>query len=357
VDLDRVVLAPKVALAALFAVLALAVLEATARFGYRESPGERNAFGYSYDAGVEVSQSFVSISRAASRGFWPQRYPAVAPQGTKRIVLVGDSAARGPSLERSVGEGLRKCLGEHYGIRAEVWNLSSPGYGSRRKAIVVRRALEFRPDLVVYNAGITTEYEDSREWERYVEYHSWHPRHWVDQLPFIGRVKLSKVERLYWEWLPEQVRNASLEDPLASRIAAIADKTNTGFWTPLMLSNLDATADEVTRSGARLVILVRSHFDFGAGQIGDHGLDDIIAPRYTSRPGVTVASERALLSPHLGAAKLFSDSSHWTDAGKEVVACGLADTAARLLAARDGSPAARVNGLAPIRAATARPSG
>lgn len=330
-DLDRAPLAPKIAAAAVFAAVALVTLELIARFGYHESPADRNAFGYSRDTSFSVRDSVVSISSAASRRLWPQRYPAAAPAGVRRIAVIGDSAARGPSLERSVSEALRRALRSCYGIEAEVWNLSSPGYGSRRKAVIALRALEFRPDLIVYNAGVSTEYEDSREWERYMEYHSWHPRHWVDQLPFLGRVKLSKVERLYWEWLPEDVRNASLENPLAARIAAIASKSNSSYWTPLMLPNLDGTADEVLRSGARLVILVRSHFEFGTGQIDDSGLDYAIERHYASRPGIAVLSERALLSPHVGTTRMFADSSHWTDAGKDVIARGVADTVAKLL--------------------------
>jgi hypothetical protein len=336
VDLDRLPFAPKITAAAASAVLVLVLFELIARFGYRESPADRNAFGYSRGTSIVVGDSVVSISSAASRRLWSQRYPIVAPPGTRRIVLVGDSAARGPSLERSVSEALRSRLRGCYGIEAEVWNLSSPGYGSRRKAVIASRALEFHPDLIVYNAGVSTEYEDSREWERYLEYHSWHPRHWVDQLPFLGRVKLSKIEKLYWEWVPEDVRNASLEEPLAARIAAIASKSDAKYWTPLMLANLDGTTDEVLRSGARLVILVRSHFDFGAGRIDDSGLDEAIGRRYGERPGVAVVSERALLSPHLGTSRLFNDTSHWTDAGKDVIAQGVADSAARLLGA-DGS--------------------
>jgi hypothetical protein len=195
----------------------------------------------------------------------------------------------------------------------------------------VEKALEFHPDLVIYDAGVTTEYEDTREWERYLEYHSWHPRHWVDQLPFLGRVKLSKIERWYWNWLPEDVRAMSLEEPLQLRISAIASKTDTAYWTPKMLSNLDRTVEEVRRSGAPMLILVRSHFDFRSGRVEDAGLDEEVMERYGKRPGVAVESSRALLGSHADAAKLFSDSSHWTDAGKEVIASGLAGPASRLL--------------------------
>jgi hypothetical protein len=333
-DLDRLYLAPKLVAPAIAAVAALIVLELGAYLGYNESPAARNAFGYSKDIAFSVDKSFVGIAPASSRRFWTQRYPLVAPQGTKRVVLIGDSASRGPSLARSVSEALRQQLDARCGIRAEVWNLSSPGYGSRRKEIVVGKALEFHPDLVIYDAGVSTEYEDSREWERYLEYHSWHPRRWVDQLPFLGRVKLSKVERLYWEWLPEDVRAASLNESLDVRISAIASKSNTAYWTPLMLSNLDRTVDAIRQAGATMLILVRSHVDLGSGAVVDAGLDREIAQRYALRTGIAVASSRALLSSSGEVKRLFADTSHWTDAGKDVIADGLVEPASRLL----GSP-------------------
>ena len=331
VDHDRLPLSPKIAVSAAVAAAALAVLELGAYFFWHESPADRNAFGYSRDAAFTVKASVVLISPAASRSFWGQRYPATTPPLTKRVVLIGDSAARGPSLERSVSEALRTQLDTRCGIRAEVWNLSSAGYGSRRKEIVVEKALEFHPDLVIYDAGVTTEYEDTREWERYLEYHSWHPRHWVDQLPFLGRVKLSKVERLYWNWLPEEVRAASLNEPLDVRISAIASKSDTAYWTPLMLSNLDRTADAIRQSGVPMLILVRSHLDPVSGAVEDAGLDHEIAERYVQRSGIAVVSGRALLSSHGDLTRLFADTSHWTDAGKDVIAAGLVGPASRLL--------------------------
>ncbi len=215
-------------------------------------------------------------------------------------------------------------------MRTEVWNLSSPGYGSRRKQIVVDKALEFRPDLIIYHAGVTTEYEDSREWERYTEYHSWHPRHWVDQLPFLGRVKLSKVERLYWQWLSEDVRAASLEDPLEVRIAAIASKSDSRYWMPKMLSNLDRTVEEIREAGVPLLILTHASFDRGSARVSDAGLDKAIAERYALRPGVMVVSSREVFSSRPDVSALFSDNSHWTSAGMNVVARVLANFVAPL---------------------------
>jgi hypothetical protein len=219
-------------------------------------------------------------------------------------------------------------------MRTEVWNLSSPGYGSRRKHVVVVKALEFHPDLIIYHAYTGTEYEDSREWERYMEYHSWHPRHWTDQLAFLGRVKLSKLERLYWQWLPEDVRAASLEDPLAMRIAAIASKTDSRYWMPKMLLNLDRTVEEVREAGVPLLILVEATFDPASGRVTDAGLDKAIAERYGSRPGVMVTSNRELFASRPDVSALFADTSHWTSAGMNVVARALGNSVGRFFNGR-----------------------
>jgi len=330
-DLDRLDYAPKIVVSAIIAIVAVAILEFWAYFGFHESSAERNAFGYSRDASFSVEGPSVAITRSASRSFWAQRYPRARPPGWKRIMVIGDSAARGASLDDSVAGALRRQLSERCAMRAEVWNLSSPGYGSRRKQLVVDKVLEFHPDLIIYHAGVTTEYEDSREWERYTEYHSWHPRHWVDQLPFLGRVKLSKVERLYWQWLPEDVRAASLEDPLAMKMAGIASKTDSRYWTPKMLSNLDRTVEEVREAGVPFLILVHAYLDPSSGRVIDAGLDKAIAERYASRTGVMVVSNRELFLSHPDASVLFFDASHWTSAGMNVVARALGNFVGRLL--------------------------
>jgi hypothetical protein len=329
-DLDQLSNARKIVIPTIVAVVALVILEFWAYFGFHESSAERNAFGYSREAAFSVDEAFVAIAPAASRRFWTQRYPKVMPPGWKRIMVIGDSAIRGATLVDSLTEVLRRELSEHCAMSAQVWNLASPGYGSRRKAVVVQKALEFRPDLIIYHAGLTTEYEDDREWERNATYHSWHPSHWVDQLPFLGRAKLSKLEKAYWQLLPEDVRAASLEDPLSVRLAAIASKTDSSYWMPKMLSNLDRTVAEVRAAGVPILILVHAFFDPASGRVTDAGLDRAIADRYASRPGVMIVSNRELFSSSPDASDLFFDTSHWTFAGTDVVARALGILVGRL---------------------------
>jgi len=83
-----------------------------------------------------------------------------------------------------------------------------------------------------------------------------------------------------------------------------------------------------------MLIFVRSHFDFASGAVVDGGLDREIEERYAPRKGIVVESSRALLSSRGDAKRLFADTSHWTDAGKDVIAGGLVEPVSRLL----GSP-------------------
>ena len=317
-------LAPRIALAAGIAFVVLVTMELIAYFEFDESPANRNAFGYSADAGISVERDVVSIAPTSSRRFWQQKYPRTAPPGVKRIIVVGDSAVRGPSLDASLTQALQDALAKHGGIQAEVWNLSSPGYGSQRKALIMQRALEFAPDLIVYHAGITTEYEDAREWERYLAYHSWHPRHWIDQLPFLGRARLAKLERGYWQMLPESVRADSNEDPLAVRLAAIVSKQDTAFWLPRMLSTLDGTIAQAVQARVPIILVTHVIYDASMRTMKDFGLDQALVERYASQPGVTVLANREVFAKQPDVAALFADSSHWTDAGKDALAAALA---------------------------------
>jgi hypothetical protein len=354
-DLERLIFARKIAACLAAALAALACLELVAGIGFHESAVERNAFGFDRETAFSLDGPRVNISPAASRRFWAQSYPLNKPEGWKRVVVVGDSAARGGALDDSISDSLRAQLADRCGLHAEVWNLSSPGYGSRRKAIVVDKALDFHPDLIIYHAGLTTEYEDGREWERYREYHSWHPRHWADQLPFVGRVKLSKLEKLYWRWLPDDVRALSTQDPLEVRLAAITSKFDGEYWRPRMLSNLDETVAEAGRARVPMIILVHANFDAASGRLDDSGLDRAIAERYASRSGIAVVSNRSLFAGEPDVAALFYDVSHWTSAGKDAIARALARPAALLAGASPRCSAEPITPAAtPPRSSAAR---
>ena len=117
-DLHQLRYAPKIVISVIIATAVLAVFEFWAFFGFDESAVERNSFGFSSDAAFAIDDRYVGIGPAASRRFWPQRFPVVKPPNFRRIVVIGDSVMRGASLEDSFTEILRTDLGKDCGIIA-----------------------------------------------------------------------------------------------------------------------------------------------------------------------------------------------------------------------------------------------
>jgi hypothetical protein len=311
----------RIAKAMVSALLIWIALEIFAYVGFQERPEDRNDFGYSSTAGFVVNEREVRLVRAASRQFWPQTYPLHASPGTMRIVLIGDSVLRGEAWETSVAGYLTRQLAT-CGIAAEVWNLSSAGYGSRRKDVVLSEALNFDPAFVIYHANFTTEYEDAREWERREEAHGWHPQNWPSKLPFLGRVKLSLVEKVFWPWIPATVRSAGQADGDPERAAAISSKSDKDYWIPRMLPILSESIKKVRSKAIPIVLLSRVH-RLDGDHLDDYGLDAALQ-RFALDPGVRVLSTKALLSNTPAPGQLFADSSHWHRAGHELVAQALA---------------------------------
>jgi hypothetical protein len=282
------------------------------------------SFGYGEDTGFLVGRDAVELRRAAGRSLWTQKFPLHKTDGTKRIVVIGDSVLRGGSEAGSLSGKLRERLAA-CGVQAEVWNLSSPGYGSRRKDIVTRKALEFRPDLVIYHVNYTTEYEDEREWQRKLSHASNYPRLWPEKLPLVGRIKLSKTEKVLWKWLPAEVRNtkdaqaeAETADPDTAR-EAIQSKQDAAYWIPRMLGQLKETVAMVRRTGAPVLLLSRADLSSDRASLNDAGLDRALAA-FSNDRGIRVLSTREIFGSVPSFQKLFIDASHWVPAGHAIMA-------------------------------------
>lgn len=332
VALEHAELAPRVLRAALLTLAAIVALELVAFYQYRQRPLERMQFGYAKDAGFKEEEGRVLIRRSASRALWDQSYPLAKPPGTARVMLVGDSILRGGSYEDSAAGRLRRDL-EKCGVPAEVWNLSSPGYGSQRKHLMVEKALEYRPDLVVYQANVTTEYEDSREWERKERHASWHPGFWPEKLPLIGRISLSKNEQVFWKWLDREVR-AGLDPAGADLEQALRSKSDIDYWMPIMLGNFRKTAALLKEAQVPLLVLARASLVDDTAEMTDFGLEGEI-DALAREAGFAWLSTRKIFSQG-DARKYFFDGTHWTHAGHERVGAALLQQSLALLGKRCG---------------------
>ena len=186
--------------------LVLIAIEGASRLWMTDIFSGRFEYGYHPTAGfIEHPDGSIELRRTGGRHFYPQQFNAIRPAGTLRIITIGDSISRGATLEQSypwlLGEELRRD-----GYAVEALNFSVPGYGARRKMIVLRQALQYQPDLVVLHLGMSNEFEDERDAARARDAASWHPRNWLMKSYLIRRLYEYKTEYVFLRWLPAQIR-------------------------------------------------------------------------------------------------------------------------------------------------------
>src|SRR5712692_8759262 len=116
----------------LFVAALLVLGELAMRTFYSRGLSGRFEYGYHPTAGFqENADGSLDLIRAGGRKFLPQHYRRKKPDGVFRIMVVGDSVPRGPSLVDAYPARLAELLRQR-GIAAEGWNLCLPGYGAHR---------------------------------------------------------------------------------------------------------------------------------------------------------------------------------------------------------------------------------
>jgi hypothetical protein len=333
--LERIELAPRVLAAALGALALVVLLEIGAFTLARQNPVERMNFGFSDSAAFAEKDGELRIRRSSFRAVWDQTYPVAKPAGVTRIVLVGDSVLRGGSYEESAAGQLKQRLAQ-CGVAAEVWNLSSPGYGAQRKHIMVRKALGYQPDLVVYHANVTTEYDDRSEWERRQRFASWHPGFWPDKLPLIGRITMSMNEQVFWKWLDREVR-AGFDPHGADLEQAIRSKSDTEYWMPLMLEKFRGTLTMVDAAGVPLVVITRGDLIDGTATMNDYGLEAEVK-QLAEGGGFAWLATREVFSKG-DPRPNYADGRHWSPAGHQAMSGALLAQSLKILKKRCTAPA------------------
>jgi hypothetical protein len=88
-----------------------------------------------------------------------QRFPRIKRSDTRRVFLIGESAAAEFAAERPLP--LEEILGKVYpGFRFEFIGLGQPGYDSFRVGFVFREIMRYEPDLIIVMSG-NNEYHDA----------------------------------------------------------------------------------------------------------------------------------------------------------------------------------------------------
>jgi hypothetical protein len=303
----------------------LASGEIVVRVFFARNMSGRFEYGYNPTAGfVDNADGTVNLVRAGGRRFHPQTFSRTRPPGTFRVMVIGDSVPRGSSLATSypamIGEKLRAL-----GVQAESFNLALGGNGALRNQIILRKALDYEPSLVVLHVNSSNEYEDEREFKRAEEFKSWHPRNWLVKSLVIRRLYEAKTEQIFWKWLPVEVRN----------VAAVSD-ADAEVWASQNPEKLREWDERVRRYTAESVALARAHgvpvllltqtrreLDAaGRASLDNHGLDDLVRPFIGD--GVYHLSMKQILEG-TDFASLFADGAHLRPPGHERMATAIVE--------------------------------
>jgi hypothetical protein len=320
----------------LLAVALLVLGELAMRTFYARGLSGRFEYGYHPTAGFqENADGSLDLIRAGGRKFLPQNYPQRKPDGVFRIMVVGDSVPRGPSLADAYPARLAELLRQR-GISAEGWNLCLPGYGAQRCHIVLQKALDFGPDLVIRHVNNSNEYEDEREWRRSQDIKGWKPGNTLMHSALIRRLHEMKTEGVFWALLPEKIRAQQGVNDAAAETAASMDEERIRAWKERVKNFLADDVAACRKAGVPMLLITQVRMR-GSGKeatLDDNGLDELA--RSFASPDVAILSMKGSLST-LDFAPLFMDTAHLRPEGHRV----LARTIAEAIAVRLPKPAGK----------------
>jgi hypothetical protein len=252
-------------------------------------------------------------------------------------MVIGDSVPRGPSFKAAYAYQLQEILWER-GIEAEVINLALPGFGARRKDLVLRKVLSYDPSLIILHVNDSNEFEDEREYRRCQDFKGWHPRHWLMKSFILARAYEIKTEKILWRLLPEKIRERTAVNDADAKLVASMDAAQERFWQQRVWQMTTEDVELARQHHIPIILVTQVTLDqkpSGKIDLDDHHLDAMA--RSLAGPGVYVVSMKDIFSALTSADAYFSDfSHHLTPAGHRIMAKDLADLIGSRLA---GKPA------------------
>ncbi len=308
----------------LLVIAVLVIAEIAVRVFWSRGLAGRFDYGYHPTAGfVKKSDGSLDLVRAGGRRFFPQHYAQQKPAGTLRIMVVGDSVPRGPSLAETYSTRLAELLRAR-GIAAEGWNLCLPGYGAHRCHVVLTQALKYQPSLIIRHVNNSNEYEDEREWQRSQDFQGWLPKNLLMKSLLVRRLHEAKTESVFWSLLPEKIRAQQGVNDAGAKIAAMTDEKQIRTWQDRVRHFLAEDVAECREAGVPLLLVTQVRLR-GTGKtatLDDSGLDDLA--RSFAAPGVNILTMKDAL-PRTDFAPLFMDTAHLKAAGHDVLAHAIAE--------------------------------
>lgn len=312
----------------LFAAALLLGLEGLARLAFEDTFVGRFDYGYHPTAGFVEKADHVELRSAGGRRFWPQSFARPKPKGRYRIFTVGDSVARGRSLEQAYPYLLGEML-KAKGYDVESLNLSVPGYGVRRRQVVLDQVLKYEPDLIILHLNHTNEYEDERDWRRAQEAKSWYPDQWLRKSYIIARLDEAKTERLFWK-LPADIRATREVRDHDAELAAAEHGEQGKVWEQFFRTQTLKTLELLRAHQIPVVLLTKGWIEEGKQEISDGGYD--LYFKQHQEGGVCTASTREIFELESNIPQLFNkDRVHIKPSGHVILAKGLLPKVERCL--------------------------
>ena len=307
----------------LLVVAVLVIAEIAVRVFWSRGLAGRFDYGYHPSAGfVEKSDGSLDLVRAGGRRFFPQHFAQQRPPGTFRIMVVGDSVPRGPSVAETYSTRVVELLRAR-GVAAEGWNLCLPGYGAHRCHVVLAQALKYQPSLVIRHVNNSNEYEDERELQRSQDFQGWHPKKLLMKSLLVRRLHEVKTESVFWSLLPEKIRAQQGVNDAGAKIIAMTDEKQIRAWQERVRNFLKDDLDLCRKAGVPVLLVTQVRLRGGGPQatLDDSGLDDLA--RSLAAPGVDILPMKDSL-PSTDFAPLFMDTAHLKAEGHEVLARAIA---------------------------------
>lgn len=307
----------------LFALVLLAGIELIVRIGFQRNMSGRFDYGYHPIAGfVDQSDGRTDLVRAGGRRFHKQSYSTLPPQGTRRLIVVGDSVPRGGGVASAYPWLTAQFLTSEGVGTFEGWNLGVPGYGARRNLLVLKKALEYRPNVMVFHVNDSNEYEDEREWRRATEFRSWHVKNWPMKSLALRRVYEAKTEKVFWEMLPLPVRNQSAVRDADAEVSASMDPETLTSWRQRVLQGVLEAVKVCANQEIPLVLIIQCRFNPGSGELENLELSDAVKALGVESDSVRILPMSDVFQG-TDLPSMFSDGAHLRPAGHQHLAKSL----------------------------------
>jgi lysophospholipase L1-like esterase len=140
----------------------------------------------------------------------------------------------------------------------------------------------------------------------------------------IRRLNEAKTERLFWEWLPPEIRVRQATNDADAEILASLDEAKRHEWDERVRRLTTASINLARDHGIPILLITQARSEGdkqAAGHLNDGGLDRLAES--LAGPGVYHLSMKQVFEQRKDPASLFADSAHLRREGHTILAAAI----------------------------------